>query len=1128
MKKYIVILAFFITGILQCGLLYAQSNLNNSAFFNGYLNNGSRIRTWDNYPVNPGTANQGAYQISGKNITLEAWVYPVGFPKSPPTDPIIQRPYYNGQDPFFSYSLFVKNMGGYPQACFGISNGTPGSMVEAVDPDTLPLFKWTHITGTYDGSNLRIYVNGVLKGQFATNISISASGFGLVIGRFGTNRFQGLIDEVRIWNIARNKSDITGDMNTELSGSEAGLAGYWKMNAINTENNAPVILDQTSNHNDLVVDGQTPIVPFSPTTSIGSPSYTFSPSSINYGIVEQGSIAQSSLSFTNSSNYPLFGSLNTPNSNVQINQGAIYVPPNSTQNIPTSIIPQIGNNISDNLNLLTNAGDTTSVPFTVSPISLRRFNANNISMWLQRDGRFARNPLTGNAGLEWKAGSGNTAVFASGIWIGAKVSGSVRTAAAVYGTEFSPGPVVNGTFADPNSQNYRVFKINKGDTTSTDYQQWPVSLGAPVNSDGSPKVIGDQTLFAVYNDLDQTRHFFGTTPLGAEVQQTTFGFNTPGPLSNTVFLRFKITNESSSTWDSTYVSLWSDPDLGYPYDDLVGIDTARNMGFVYNGSDNDGVYGSAPPALGYKILKGAYFSKPIQAFAYYTNGATYPNTDPGNAQQAYDFMQGKRADGSSYINTKTSQPTVFALNGDPVAGTGWTDSNPGDRRFLFSTGPLSLDPGQSKEMIAAIIVGRGNSNLNSISVLRSEADSIQSLYDGGYIFGGALENVTTSTTSANSSGSLNDFTNSSTTINYNTGSSGATVEVASYAGPPPGSQDITTSTIAGVGKYMDVQTSGTITWPVTIRVYYTANDLRQAGVLESDLKGLYYWDATNSRWNLYSNSGPDDQGRGTSTTYVDTTNVTINGTRYEGFVAAVAYHLTPITIGAAKKTITDRYQDLITFVGSLPISDFKRPGKERQKELIESIKRSKEKFDKGKKKEAYHILSEFILNHLVNTGDTHRKDEKHHHKNRKNHRFDHDESNHQLWVTDQSARDQIKSDINDLLTVLSKKTKQVEEKSFSPGIMQHMQVPGEYSLSQNYPNPFNPTTTIKYGIAHQGFVSLKVYNLLGQVVATLVNREMPAGQYTVNWNASRLSSGVYLYRLKAGSFTMTKKLVLMK
>jgi hypothetical protein len=88
--------------------------------------------------------------------------------------------------------------------------------------------------------------------------------------------------------------------------------------------------------------------------------------------------------------------------------------------------------------------------------------------------------------------------------------------------------------------------------------------------------------------------------------------------------------------------------------------------------------------------------------------------------------------------------------------------------------------------------------------------------------------------------------------------------------------------------------------------------------------------------------------------------------------------------------------------------------------------------------------------------------------------------------------------------------------------------PAEYALEQNYPNPFNPTTNISYKIPQSGFVSMKVYDALGEEVATLVNEVKPVGNYIVHFNAAGLASGVYFYRLRAGDFTQNHKMILLK
>jgi hypothetical protein len=86
----------------------------------------------------------------------------------------------------------------------------------------------------------------------------------------------------------------------------------------------------------------------------------------------------------------------------------------------------------------------------------------------------------------------------------------------------------------------------------------------------------------------------------------------------------------------------------------------------------------------------------------------------------------------------------------------------------------------------------------------------------------------------------------------------------------------------------------------------------------------------------------------------------------------------------------------------------------------------------------------------------------------------------------------------------------------------------DYYLMQNYPNPFNPSTAIKFSLPKATHVTLSIYNTLGQEVSNLVSKDMNAGVYTAEWNASSFASGVYFYRIQAGSFVETKKMVLLK
>ncbi|MCK5086613.1 MAG: T9SS type A sorting domain-containing protein, partial [Melioribacteraceae bacterium] len=89
-------------------------------------------------------------------------------------------------------------------------------------------------------------------------------------------------------------------------------------------------------------------------------------------------------------------------------------------------------------------------------------------------------------------------------------------------------------------------------------------------------------------------------------------------------------------------------------------------------------------------------------------------------------------------------------------------------------------------------------------------------------------------------------------------------------------------------------------------------------------------------------------------------------------------------------------------------------------------------------------------------------------------------------------------------------------------------IPEKFSLSQNFPNPFNPSTVIEYSIPEAGLYSLRIYNILGQEVAVLVNRNLNPGSYTVNFDASSLTSGMYLYKLIGEKVNITKKMILLK
>ncbi len=121
----------------------------------------------------------------------------------------------------------------------------------------------------------------------------------------------------------------------------------------------------------------------------------------------------------------------------------------------------------------------------------------------------------------------------------------------------------------------------------------------------SLKYLGDETLFFVANDLDTARslYTYGSNPIGLEFQATTFGYNSE-LLKDVVFKKFKIINKSSESITDMYLTYWTDDDLGYAGDDYVGCDTLLNLGYTYNGDNNDvDYYGTPPPAVGHLFVQ---------------------------------------------------------------------------------------------------------------------------------------------------------------------------------------------------------------------------------------------------------------------------------------------------------------------------------------------------------------------------------------------------------------------------------------------------------------------------------------------------------------------------------------------
>jgi len=308
-----------------------------------------------------------------------------------------------------------------------------------------------------------------------------------------------------------------------------------------------------------------------------------------------------------------------------------------------------------------------------------------------------------------------------------------------------------------------------------DWTEWPWQEGAPFedkNQNGIyepsidiPGVSGaDQTIWGVARDVPNADWGFGTPPLGVEIHMTIWGYRSEGALGYMFFRRYALINRNSIPFDSMFVAMWSDPDDGNPGDDLAGCDTSRSLGFVYNGEETDKVYSPLPPpAVAFDFFQGpivagsptdsAIFkgkrlygkrNLPMTAFFANTGMALDPilqdplaTFGPPGATKMYRAFQGLLAvSGEPYVDPNSGSPTKFPFAGDPEKRTGWLDGTHGltfgDRRIGISSGPFTMMPGDTQEVVIAEICAgafSGCDRLSAIGLMKFYDDQAQAAYN---------------------------------------------------------------------------------------------------------------------------------------------------------------------------------------------------------------------------------------------------------------------------------------------------------------------------------------------------------------------------------------------------------------
>jgi len=279
---------------------------------------------------------------------------------------------------------------------------------------------------------------------------------------------------------------------------------------------------------------------------------------------------------------------------------------------------------------------------------------------------------------------------------------------------FADGDVQNGSYPIPMS-----------------ISNWPGTRGpnstsmlAPfedVNQDGKydpkdgdyPKIKGDMAIFHVYHD-----DIFHTETYGArlfiEVHVMSYAYNCndiddkdPNSVINyTTFHEYTIHNFSQNTYHNLYAGQFTDVDLGDYSDDVIGCDTALNMGFVYNGDNSDlnGGYGDNPPTQAI-----VFYDQELDVFAYYKNDFSGQG-NPSYAPHYYNYLQGLYKDGSA-MEDPNGNAVKHMFTGTPY-GNGFVDDLKGDKRMLMAVGPKILAPGKSLKLSFAMVYSRVDDKAN--------------------------------------------------------------------------------------------------------------------------------------------------------------------------------------------------------------------------------------------------------------------------------------------------------------------------------------------------------------------------------------------------------------------------------
>lgn len=461
---------------------------------------------------------------------------------------------------------------------------------------------------------------------------------------------------------------------------------------------------------------------------------------------------------------------------------------------------------------------TVTVAISQSQNNFKYLDINNVKAGIGNRGIMHSNPSTNQASYEVPAGSGIHSDFQTALWIGGyDNANTLHLAAQTYrqnGDDFWPGPLDTtnaGITAATSNQYDKIWKLNQSDITAfitnfnngnvqngsyvpvADLLSWPAQgTGAqsrnlapfvdvnqnrvydPLVGGDYPVIKGDQSLYYIFND-NLNHGNTGGAPMKVEVHATAYAYGNSATasqyafLSQATFYNYKIINRSNQSYTNAFVTLWTDVDLGYYGDDLIGCDVPGNYGYAYNGDAIDetvgGIqgYGSMIPAAGYQVLRGGLntedgmdndgdgnIDEPCEhmgmtRFGYYNNafpGVPGQQTDPANAAQFYQYMSGFWKDatpftcgGNAYGGT-TATPFVYpgtSYTNSACGSANWSELTagniPNDRRCIIGTGPFSINAGRSYEIDYVHCTSFPGGSSTALAALKTDMALLRNFYN---------------------------------------------------------------------------------------------------------------------------------------------------------------------------------------------------------------------------------------------------------------------------------------------------------------------------------------------------------------------------------------------------------------